>query len=150
MYNDLFCILMLSGCEQISQRISLSTQLTEEQSIDADMLYRGLMYGNLEQIQKHTAPELYKSFEASPEFIKETKQLLPKKDYLDKSIFSVASQSSILPYHKKQLEVTYHYTYDDKLIVYSMFFDKDMHEIIGTKLSKAVLFRRNTHHTFSF
>lgn len=131
-------LLPLPGCEKISLHIDEVTTVTQKQKNDAHLLYRGLLYGNLDQIKKHTAPEYYKKIQDNPEFLEAVKQLIPKKNDYEKKIIAVRSNTNIPNFWKKTLTVVYSYQYEDEIIIYNVVYDAKTEEIIDVTLSQAI------------
>ena len=131
----LFCIFSLVGCDKIKNDV---TRMSEQQETDASLLYRGLMYGNLEQIKRHTSPVFFAKIEETPEFLNDVKQLIPKSDYLQRDILSIRQDTNLLKLWEKKLTVTYDYKYDSKRIIYVVVFDGKTKKIIDITLSEAI------------
>jgi hypothetical protein len=130
----LFCIFLLIGCDKIKN----VTNMSEQQETDARLLYRGLMYGNLEQIKRHTSPEFFEKIEKNPEFLHDIKKLIPRSDYLQRDVLSVRYDINFLKLLEKKLIVNYGYQYDSKRIIYIVEFDVKTKKIIDVTISEAI------------
>lgn len=130
----LFCMFSLVSCSNLD---SLTT-VSMEQKTDARLLYRGLMYGNLEQIKRHTDEEFFEKIKETPQFLKDIKHLIPKTDNFQIETLSINFNTNFPKIWEKKLIVTYIYYYDSKTILYKVVFDSKTKKIIDITLSEIV------------
>ncbi|NAR19688.1 hypothetical protein GPS63_15695 [Acinetobacter haemolyticus] len=81
----LFCMFSLVSCSNLDSLTTVSV----EQKTDARLLYRGFMYGNLEQIKRHTDEEFFEKIKETPQFLKDVKHLITKTDNFKTETLSV-------------------------------------------------------------
>ncbi|MEX5368031.1 hypothetical protein WCE00_13840 [Acinetobacter haemolyticus] len=130
----LFCMFSLVSCSNLDSLTTVSV----EQKTDARLLYRGFMYGNLEQIKRHTDEEFFEKIKETPQFLKDVKHLIPKTDNFKTETLSVNYSTNFPQIWKKKLIVTYIYYYDSKTILYKVVFDSKTKKIIDITLSEIV------------
>lgn len=124
----------LVGCNKIDNL----TVISKEQDIDAHLLYRGLMYGNVEQIERHTDKEFFEKIKETPQFVKDVKQLIPKTDNFQIETLSTNFKINFPKIWEKELIVTYIYNYDSKRLLYKVIFDNKTKKIIDITISEIV------------
>lgn len=130
----LFCMFSLVSCSNLDSLTTISV----EQKTDARLLYRGFMYGNLEQIKRHTDEEFFEKIKETPQFLKDVKHLITKTDNFKTETLSVNYSTNFPQIWKKKLIVTYIYYYDSKTILYKVVFDSKTKKIIDITLSEIV------------
>lgn len=130
----LFCMFSLVSCSNLDSLTTLSVK----QETDARLLYRGLMYGNLEQIKRHTDEEFFEKIKETPQFLKDIKFLIPKTDNFQIETLSVNFNTNFPKIWEKKLIVNYIYYYDSKRILYKVIFDNKTKKIIDITLSEIV------------
>lgn len=130
----LFCMFSLVSCSNLDSLTTVSV----EQKTDARLLYRGFLYGNLEQIKRHTDEEFFEKIKETPQFLKDVKQLIPKTDNFQIETLSINFSTNFPQIWKKKLIVTYVYYYDSKTILYKVVFHNKTKKIIDITLSEIV------------
>lgn len=122
------------GCGNIDNLTTVSGQ----QETDARLLYRGLLYGNLEQIERHTDRKFFEQIKDTPNFLKDVQNLIPKTDNFQAETLSTKFNINFPKIWEKKLIITYIYKYDSKRLLYTVFFDNKTKKIIDISISEIV------------
>ena len=124
----------LSACYQSELATGHGAVVSKDKERAASTLYRGLMYGKLEQIKPYVSEDLYEILSTDAAQFKQIRATIPKQEILEKEVYSTKSKMNLLLFKREPLEVVYHYRYLDKIVIYTVYYDHKTSKIVEFSL----------------
>ncbi len=120
----------LTACYKSEFVTGHDATVSKDKERAASTVYRGLMYGKLEQIKPHVSVDLYEILSTDSAQLKHIRSTIPKQEILEKEVYATKSKMNLLLFKHEPLEVVYHYKYADKIVVYTVYYDHKTSQIV--------------------
>lgn len=138
------CVLiLLASCNKVGEVVSSSTSISKDKEIAAQMLYRGLMYGKLEQIKPYVSDDLFEHIASNPNHLQYLRSAIPKKEVLSREIYLSKKSLKILPFIGATHEVIFHYKYPERIVVYTVYYESKTSKIDDFQIQNSPLITVN-------
>lgn len=120
----------LTACYKSESATGHSAVVSKDKETAASNVYRGLIYGKLEQVKPYVSVDLYEILSTDSAQLKQIRATIPKQEILEKEVYATKSKMNLLLFKHTPLEVVYHYKYSDKIVVYTVYYDHKTSQIV--------------------